>query len=278
VIEVAVLSPGGTLDATATGIARARKFFEAAGAAGVRHFAIEFDDVAFRLTPETEDRFGWYPRAIARYLRTCRNTLHLLYPDAVLYWLPQTYWTNAERLVPFARDIGLAGGLPKDLGLVLTGPDVISDEIRATDIEKARRAFGLVERKVLVYDNRGREGDHGPLRGRGPELLEVADAVFGERGEPLNRLTRLDYAWNPADYDPDRSHLLACREVVGAAAAPALSEFIRRGREGTATRRLALYREACRLLDPPRRAPVTAGDYLPRIWRDVVSRAKKPRP
>jgi hypothetical protein len=201
-----------------------------------------------------------------------------MHPDAALYWLPQTYWTDAEPLADFAHDIGLRGGLPKDLGLVLTGPDVISETIPAAAITKARRAFGLTDRKALIYDNRGREGDHGPLRGRGPDLLAVADAVFGERGEPLNRLTRLDYAWNPVDYDPDRSHVLACREIVGAASAAALSRFVREGPRLTATERLLLYRAACRLLDPPRRAPVPATDYLPRIWRDVTARGKKPRP
>jgi len=274
VTEVAVLSPGGVLDATEAGVGRARAFFREVGDAGVRHFSIEFDDVGFGLTQETKDRFGSYPRAIAHYLAACRKSLDGMIPDATLYWLPQTYWTDCERLETLAYDIGLRGGLPKDLGLVLTGPDVISAEILAKDIVRARRAFGLTRTKVLVYDNLGREGDHGPLRGRGPDLLAVADAVFGERGEPLHRLTRLDYAWNPVSYDPERSHVLACREIVGAAAAVPLSRFIRIGPRLSATERLSLYREAVRMLAPPMRAPVPAAAYLPRIWRDVVREAR----
>lgn len=266
---VAVLSPGGVLDATEEGVARATRFFAEGRATGTRLFAIEFDDVGFGLTDETRERFGSYPAAIVHYLRECREALREIHPDAVLYWLPQTYWTRDPRLTTFARDIGIAGGLPEDLGLVLTGPEVISEEIPAEEIARARRAFGLTQRKALIYDNKGREGDHGPLRGRGPDLLEEADAVFGERGEVLNRITRLDYAWNPRAYDPERSHLLACREVVGAAAAPYLHRLILEWPDLSPLARFGLYLEARRKLAPPPHAPVDAGAYLERVWRDL---------
>ncbi|MHC4858817.1 MAG: beta-N-acetylglucosaminidase domain-containing protein [Planctomycetota bacterium] len=266
---VAVLSPGGVLDATETGVAKAARFFAEEHAKGTRLFAIEFDDVGFGLTDETGERFGSYPAAIVHYLRECREALRRIDRGAVLYWLPQTYWTRDPRLETFARDIGLAGGLPEDLGLVLTGPEVISEEIPAEEIARARRAFGLTRRKALIYDNKGREGDHGPLRGRGADLLAEADAVFGERGEVLNRITRLDYAWNPRAYDPERSHLLACREVVGIAAAPYLHRLILEWPRLGPLARFGLYLEARRRLAPPPHAPVDAEAYLERVWRDL---------
>ncbi len=266
---VPVLSPGGELDATEEGVARAERFFRRWHARGARRFAIEFDDVPFGLTPETRDRFGGYPRAIAHYLRECRTRLRRIDPGAVLYWLPQTYWSHHPLLPRFARDVGREGGLPPDLGLVLTGPEVVSRRIRAEDLERVRRAFGLT-RKVLLYDNRGREGDHGPLRGRGAALPRVVEGIVGERGEVLNRITRLDYAWNPRAYDPDRSLLLACREIVGPAAAPALAELADGAGRLPALRAHHLYREVRRRAAPPPRAPVSVDRYLPRVWASLA--------
>ncbi len=223
---VPVLSPGGVLDVTEAGLRRAREFLLAGHRQGARRFAIEFDDVGFDLTEETRDLYGSYFFALTAYLRACREMLRQIDPDAVLYWLPQTYWTNAKEFGEFANQVGLAGGVPADLGLVLTGPEVISGEIPAADIARARRRLGLTETKAIIYDNLGREGDFGPLRGRGADLLAEVDGVFGERGEVLHRITRLDYSWNPEAYDPERSLLLACREVVGISAAPYLQRLV----------------------------------------------------
>jgi hypothetical protein len=265
---VAVLSPGGELDATEGGIAAAERFFREWHARGAKRFAIEFDDVRFGMTPATRDRFGWYPNAIGHYLRACRARLREVDPDAVLYWLPQTYFSRHPLFRDLARDVGRSGGLPPGLGLVLTGPEVVSAGITAEEMRRALADFGLAG-PLLLYDNRGREEDHGPLLGRDPGLVEVAEAVFGERGEVLNRITRLDYAWNPGAYEPARSHLLACREIVGPAAARPLSRLVL-GSEGlTALEALHLYRAVARALAPSSRRPADPGVLLPRIWQEL---------
>jgi len=270
---VAVLSPGGVLDATETGVAAAERFFDEWSGRGCRLFAIEFDDVGFNLDEASRERFGSYGRALSVYLAACRERLRRIDPGATLYWLPQTYWTDDERLPVLARELGEGGGAPPDVGLILTGPEIISDTIDRADIEKAQRAFGLTRKKALVYDNRGREGDHGPLRGRDAALVAQVDAVFGERGEFLNRITRLDWSWNPAAYDPERSLLLACREIVGPAAAPRLKELVLEGPRATGERRRRLYEEVLRLLDPPARAPVRVEEYVDRVRRDIEAAA-----
>lgn len=274
--RVPVLSPGGTLAATEPGIAAARAFFAAGHARGARRFAIEFDDVGYDLTGDARDRYGTYPRALVRYLEECRDLLRETDPGAALYWLPQTYWTDAPDLPGFAHALGRAGGLPADLGLVVTGPQVISEAIRAADVARTRRAFGLTRRGAVIYDNLGREGDHGPMTGREPSLALELDGLLGERGEVLFRITRLDWCWNPFAYDPARSHLLACREVVGAAAAPALSRLIREADRLGPAARAALLAEVRAKLDPPARAPVDARALLDRIRTDL--RPAGPRP
>ncbi len=259
---VPVISPGGVLDATPGGLTPVGEFFDRGLAKGARRFAIEFDDVGYDLTPETRDLYGTYPFALAAFLRESRAMLRARDADAVLYWLPQTYRTSSAKLEPLARSLGLAGGLPDDLGLVLTGPEIISETIRATDIARARSAFGLTARKAVIYDNLGREGDHGPLLGRGPDLLAEVDGIFGERGEVLNRITRLDYSWNPVAYDPGRSHLLACREVVGPAAAPALHRLVTHVGELTPGEAAALLTKIEDLTDPDWNGPVDSGAFL----------------
>lgn len=182
---------------------------------GVRRFAIKFDDTGFGMTPRTRLLFGGYPSAVRSLLTRVRLRLQALDPQATLYYLPQTYWWNDARLVAFSTGLRVAGGLPADVGLVFTGPEIVSETIDTAGLEEARGHFGLVRTKALIYDNLGREGDWGPLTGRDPSLWRQADGVFGERGTSVNRLTRLDWSWNPDGYDPEASWRRALFELAG---------------------------------------------------------------
>jgi hypothetical protein len=214
---VAVYEPGIPLDATGEGVARALEFFRPWQDRGVQRFAVKFDDEGFALTPESEFRMGSFPSALVLYMRLVRQGLRRRDADAKLYVLPQTYWWNDPRYAAFSTAVRTAGGLAEDVGLVVTGPEVISKEIDARGLAAAQRAFGLTETKSLIYDNLGRERDWGPLTGREAGLARYADGVFGERGTPVNRLTRLDWLWNPAGYDPERSWRRAVLELAGPA-------------------------------------------------------------
>ena len=213
----AVYAPGVPLDASGEGVARALEYFRPWQDRGVERFAIKFDDEGFALTTESEFRLGSFQSALVLYMRLVRQGLRRHDADAKLYLLPQTYWWNDPRFSAFAAAVRNAGGLAEDVGLVVTGPEVISKEIDAGGLAAARRAFGLTETKALVYDNLGRERDWGPLTGRETALARYADGVFGERGTPVNRLTRLDWLWNPAGYDPERSWRRAVLELAGPA-------------------------------------------------------------
>jgi hypothetical protein len=211
----AVFEPGIPLDASGEGVARALEYFRPWQDRGVQRFAVKFDDEGFALTPDSEFRLGSFQSALVVYMRLVRQGLRRRDADAKLYFLPQTYWWNDPRFPAFAAALRSAGGFAEDVGLVVTGPEVISREIDAFGLAAARRAFGLTETKALVYDNLGRERDWGPLTGRDPALARYADGVFGERGTPVNRLTRLDWLWNPMGYDPERSWRRAVLELAG---------------------------------------------------------------
>jgi hypothetical protein len=214
--QVVYVAPEHPLDASAAGVERVLEPLVEAAARGVRRFAVKFDDVGFTMTSETRLAFGTYPRAVCALLSGVRERLRAASPRAVLYYLPQTYWWADERLWPFAQDLQRAGGLASDWGLVMTGPEIISESIDVAGLNAARAAFGLTSTRSLIYDNLGRETDWGPLTGRDPALLDVAAGVFGERGTAVNRLTRLDWHANPQGYDAGWSYRRAVFELAGA--------------------------------------------------------------
>ncbi len=208
-------APGATLDAGAEGIERALRALRPWQDRGVTAFAVKFDDVGFGLSPESRLRFGSYPTAAVHFMAEVQAALRARDTTTRVYYLPQTYWWNDDRLESFARALRMAGGLPVDAGLVMTGPEVISGEIDSIGLATSRAAFGLTKTKALIYDNLGREGDWGPLTGRDAGLTEQADAVFGERGTTVNRMTRLDWSWNPWAYDAETSWRRAIYELAG---------------------------------------------------------------
>jgi hypothetical protein len=255
----AVYAPGIPLDATGEGVARTLEHFRPWQDRGVRIFVVKFDDEGFALTRDSELRFGKFAPALVGYLRLVRQGLRRRDADAKLYFLPQTYWWDDARFEAFSASMRAAGGLDEDVGLVVTGPEVVSDSIDAPGLAAARRAFGLTETKALIYDNLGREGDWGPLAGRDAALWQYADGVFGERGTPVNRLTRLDWLWNPQGYDPETSWRRAMLELAGPQGFERFEAVCRAFRRG-ATRE-----DAAALVEAFAKAPAGA-------WKGPVAR------
>jgi len=274
----AVYAPGVPLDATGAGVARALDFFRPWQDRGVRFFAVKFDDEGFALTSESEARYGRFATALAGYLRLVRQGLRRRDADARLYLLPQTYWWNDPRLSVFAGSLRAAGGLDEDVGLVFTGPDVVSASIDADGLAAARREFGLTETKALLYDNVGREGDWGPLTGRGAELSRYADGVFGERGTPVNRLTRLDWLWNPEGYDAETSWRRAVYELAGPRDFDRLLALCRAFRDGAKPGDVAALLDAFAAAeDGAWRGPIARKDLVALV-REDCARLAPPAP
>lgn len=254
---VATFAPGSPVDATPEAAARILELWRPWQERGVRRFCLKFDDVGFEMTVATELRFGSYAAAVRGLLSTLRGGLRERDPGAVLYFLPQTYWWDDPRLGTYARAIRAAGGLETDIGLVLTGPRIISRQIDAPGLAAARELFGSRETPALLYDNLGREGDWGPLTGREPDLSTMADGVFGERGTPVHRLTRLDWLWNPAAYDPETSWRRAILELAGPGGFAALRDACAAFRAGKARE------DAARLVERFAKGPSHDGPVPP---------------
>jgi hypothetical protein len=270
----AVYAPAMPFDASGAAVARALDYFRPWQDRGVRLFAVKFDDVGFAVTPESELRHGPFPAAFTAWMHLVRQGLRRRDADARLYLLPQTYWWDDPRMVPFAEAIRRAGGLDEDVGLVFTGPEIVSQEIEGAGLAWARRVFGLTETKALVYDNLGREGDWGPLVGREASLARSAEGVFGERGTPVTRLTRLDWLWNPDDYDPEKSWRRAVFELAGPADFERFEAVCRAFREGAGKDELAPMVDAFAASASSWKGPVPRRDLVALLRADC---ARAPR-
>jgi hypothetical protein len=276
---VPTYSTGPRLDASEASVRRTTKFFREWSLRGSRAFAIRFADLDFILDRDrgTDETFeGEYARAMAHYVRRVREEIRSFDRSALLFWLPQTYHENHPRLVQYARALSLAGGLPPDVGLVVSGPSVVSDRIPAESVARMRELFGLTKTPALIFDG-VRDHDFSAVRDRDPALVEQAAGVFGDRGSRVNRITRLDWSWNPAAYDPERSLALAVRELAGPSAFEPAMRLVRALGDGTVRKTKERGAELRRLLtevekvwgDPTWRPELERGKFLADLRREV---------
>jgi hyaluronoglucosaminidase len=206
---------------------KAQRFFDA----GVRTFAVLFDDIPSRLE-QTADRrrFG---ESLARAEGTWLRVIEARQPASwkgVEWWICPSYYTPDPLL---ARLFGafeerflekMAECLPAGVACLWTGPRVVPQKITLAHF---KRIAGRVKRPLILWDNYPvndlsmRDELHiAPLEGRDPRLPEC---VYGYLNNPLLQeelsfiplATCFDYAANPAAYEPERSWNRAVRERHG---------------------------------------------------------------
>lgn len=193
--------------------------------AGVRRFAVLFDDVPGELThAEDREHFGPDAKAAGRAhgwaaARFDEGFLHAHGVDEPLMICPTDYAGCAAS--PY-RD-GLRETLPDDALVMWTGSDIVVGEVTRRDIDEAAASYG---RKLVLWDNFPvNDFDRsrlflGPLLGRTTDL--EGSALVGVSSNPmveaapshLALATVADWAWNPGAYDPADS----ARRALGAAA------------------------------------------------------------
>jgi len=202
------------LDASPAGVRRAIDWMKKRHEIGARDYAIHLDDMPRKMTPETAALFrNNYQAAVAHIVREFYKAMKRTDPKANLYFMPEPYYTVSD-FEDYGRRIRAAGGIPADVGMHLCGPQVTSRAMPPDDIRDYTKAFG-VTRRGIIYDNHLRDSSFGPISPRPASLAKVIIGIAPERGTATTRATRLDWAWNPEAYDPERSLLLACRELAG---------------------------------------------------------------
>ena len=211
-------------------LAKAARFHDA----GVRTFAVLFDDIPSRLTYQKDRRrfAGSLARAEGRWLADILARQPASWKD-VEWWICPSYYSEDPLL---ARVFGrfeadflerLSETLPPSVACLWTGPEIVSKEMTAAHLRHIRRR---IDRRLLIWDNypvndlsMSAQMHLGPLQGRDSDLPEVA---YGYLNNPLLQealsfiplATCFDYAARPEAYDAEKSWQRIIRERFGARA------------------------------------------------------------
>jgi hyaluronoglucosaminidase len=264
---------------------KAHRFYDA----GVRVFAVLFDDIPSRLEYAADrKRFqSSLARAEALWLGKIIEHQPARWSD-VEWWLCPSYYTPDPLLArtfgefePDFLDI-LAQCLPAGIACLWTGPAVVPEKITASHIKSVARR---VRRRLILWDNYPvndlsmRDELHiGPLTGRDPGL---AGAAHGYLNNPLLQeelsllplATCFDYARRPQAYAAERSWRSAVRERFGAGALPhwrAIRKF------AAAQKRSKKSKRPQRLARGERAALAAACAYIDRHCREKWAREVAP--
>ncbi|HEX6436242.1 MAG TPA: beta-N-acetylglucosaminidase domain-containing protein [Candidatus Binatia bacterium] len=198
-------------------LSKAQRFYDA----GVRTFAVLFDDIPSRLEHSADRRR--FNHSLARAEGNWLAEIIARQPPAwadVEWWICPSFYTPDPLL---ARVFGafephflenLANYLPPHIPCCWTGPSVVAKKITLAHVRKIAQ---LVGRPLILWDNypvndlsMTDELHIGPLQKRDPHL---AQAVYAYLNNPLVQeelsliplATCFDYAATPMTYNPEES-------------------------------------------------------------------------
>jgi len=203
--------------------------------AGVSDLVLSFDDQPTEIT-DLSDILTYGRSAAPAHLDLVRRVAARL-PPGMRLWLCAAVYCDAHLGTgegPYAKPFleGL-NSLPPTVGIVWTGPAVISPSIGRADLEGTRARLG--GRKLLLYDNypMGDEAPLGafalslaPLSARDPEIASVVHAYLACPTVPLGAsrftlATIAEFLRDPAGYDPKAARDRALARLAGPAASEA---------------------------------------------------------
>ncbi len=197
--------------------------------AGVEDFVLSFDDQP-TILEELRDVLAFGRSAAAAHVDLLRRVRRELRGRGRLWFCPSAYCDRhiGDGHGPYSRV--LLRELPRvsrRVGLVWTGPEVISPAIRLEDVQRVWSWFG--QRPILLYDNFPVNEDVerdalalvlAPLRERDPRLAGAVAAYLAcpmrELGASrLALLTVADFLSEPWSYDADQSWERAIARLAG---------------------------------------------------------------
>lgn len=207
---------------------KARRFYDA----GVRTFAVLFDDIPSRLEHARDRRS--YRNSLAQAEGSWLGKIYQHQPSSwhdVEWWICPSYYTPDPLL---ARVFGafegdflekLAETLPQDVACMWTGPAVVPKQISLAHIRSVKKR---VARRLILWDNypvndlsMADELHIGPLTGRDPRLPQ---SIYGYLNNPLLQselsfvplATCFDYARSPQAYRAEASWKAIVEKEYGA--------------------------------------------------------------
>ena len=232
---------------------KARRFYDA----GVRTFALLFDDIPSRLEHAKDRRHfkGSLAAAEGNFLGRIMEAQPAQW-NHVEWWICPSYYSQDSLL---ERTFGefepnfletFAAHLPLNVACFWTGPAVVSKTITGTHVRRIAQRIG---RPLLLWDNypvndlsMSDELHIGPLTGRDPALPRI---VYGYLSNPLLQpelgfvplATCFDYAARPNHYAAEASWKRIVEQRYGAPALPhwrAIRMFAAASKEANQRKRL----------------------------------------
>lgn len=198
---------------------------------GVRHFALQFDDIPLALLHEVDTRkFGTLAEAHAETALQLYKQMASWLEPVKLVLCPTQYSGMGNE--PYITTLGQL--LPDEIDLFWTGRFVCSPFLTEGDAVRFREYTG---HRPLYWDNypvndlaMANELHIGPLRHRDPGLGRlsagyVANAMEWAESSKIPLITVADYLNDPEGYDPVQSWRRAVEEVAGADDAEAFLRF-----------------------------------------------------
>ncbi|MGC8839936.1 MAG: beta-N-acetylglucosaminidase domain-containing protein [Candidatus Sumerlaeaceae bacterium] len=193
--------------------------------AGVRWFALFFDDVQSTFTHESDTKnFASFAEAHVKLANDLLQRLRQGHAEASLIVCPTEYYHSDP--TPYLTE--LSSKLHPEIPLVWTGLGVCSPKIDPSDLLRIRE---VTRRKPFLWDNypvNDYDTGHiylGPVRHRTPLLgLNLSGYWSNPMNEPelskIPLLTIADFFRSPESYNPETSWRQALRRVAGQRAYP----------------------------------------------------------
>jgi hypothetical protein len=197
--------------------------------AGITNFILSFDDQPVVLR-EFQDIVRYGRSSAPAHLDLARRVAAGL-PEGLGLWLCAAAYCDAhlgDGTLPYAKALleGLAV-VPASVGVVWTGPRVLSPTITAASVAATRARLG--GRRMLLYDNFPTNDDDshdalalilGALRGREPGVRDQVAAYLAcpmteLGGSRLSLATTAAFLADPEGYDPDAAMKREVDALVG---------------------------------------------------------------
>jgi hyaluronoglucosaminidase len=213
-------------------LAKARRFYDA----GVRTFAVLFDDIPSRLEFNSDRKN--FRRSLALAEATWLQKIQTKQPGEwrnIEWWICPSYYSHDPLL---ARVFGrfesnfleiLGEHLPLNVACFWTGPSVVSKRI---SLSQAQKVAVSLKHRLLLWDNYPvndlsmRDELHlEPLQGRDPKLPRtvyayLSNPLLQENLSLIPLATCFDYAADPVHYNPESSWRKIVCDLFGAESLP----------------------------------------------------------
>ncbi len=170
---------------------------------GVKWFSICLDDIGHGADPTMQ----------AKLVNEILRRLRARDPQAQMIFCPTYFCGNGTNRGAECYLKVIAAELEGDVYVFWTGDAIVAPRITRT----AAKQYGkLVAHKLILWDNYPVNDNTptmnlGPVTGRDPDLCEAVEGYMSNSLCPQNEINRIpmltcaDYAYNPWQYDPDRS-------------------------------------------------------------------------